>query len=488
MSSLVKSSYNLTIFGDWFRLPSKRRKPMFIGRQKELSVLESAHTKNQSGFVPIYGRRRVGKSELILKFLSDKHGIYYLGKTAPAALQIREFLQEAARALDEPLLSSLALNNWSEVFTAITDKCRTKSKFIIALDEFQWMVGSSPELPSVIQEFWDRYWKKAGNIILILCGSYIGFMEREVLGRKSPLFGRRTAQIFLQPFSFLEAAEFHPRWSHMNQAMAYFICGGIPLYLQFFNQAHSIEKNIQETLLNEFAPMFREPEFLLREELRGVENYFAVLMAIAGGSVNNQAIAAQTGIPERSLHYYIQQLSNIGYVGRKRPLTGNKPNPRQIRYIIEDPLLGFWFRFVFPNLSFIQQMGPRQSFQTRIRPLLDTYFGLCFERLCRQALPFIYEREGITAAFEVGEYWNKDLQIDIVGLRDDHWTDLGECKWGTVKSYKALIVEFEKKINAFPNNRGATIGKRLFLRKKPGKKAQLGPHIVSYGLDEMYVE
>ena len=459
---------------------------MFIGRRKEISVLEDAYASRQSAFIPVYGRRRVGKSELILKVFGRKQGIYYLGKMAPTALQIREFLQEAARALDEPLLASITASSWSEVFTAVTNKCKSKSKFIIALDEFQWMVGASPELPSVIQEFWDRYWKKAGNILLILCGSYMGFMEREVLGRKSPLFGRRTAQIFLQPFSYLQAAEFYPRWSLMNRAQAYFICGGIPLYLRFFNQAYSIERNIEVTLLDEFGPLYHEPDFLLREELRDVANYYAVLTAIASGYVNNKAIAAQTGIPERSLHYYMQQLISIGYAGRRQPLTGKKPNPRQVRYIIEDPLLRFWFRFVFPNLSFIQQMGPQKSLRARIRPELNPYFGLCFERLCRQALPLIYEREGVGAAFEVGEYWDRDIQIDIVGLRDDQWTDLGECKWGSVKSYKALTKEFERKVAAYPNARGATIGKRIFLRKRPGIKVRTGSDILWYGLEDLY--
>jgi hypothetical protein len=217
-----------------------------------------------------------------------------------------------------------------------------------------------------------------------------------------------------------------------------------------------------------------------------VENYYAVLTAIAVGCDNNQAIAAQTGIPERSLHYYIQQLNSIGYVGRRRPLTGFKPNPKQVRYIIEDPLLRFWFRFVFPNMSFIQQMGPQRALHARIRPALDSYFGFCFERLCRQALPFIYEREGVHAAFEIGEYWDSDIQIDVVGLRDDHWTDLGECKWGSVKSYKAMQKELGRKIGAYPNTRGATIGKRIFLKKKPGGKAPLGSDVCWHDLDELY--
>lgn len=459
---------------------------MFIGRQKELSLLEDAYATKQSALIPVYGRRRVGKSELILRFLGSKPGIYYLGKTAPAALQIREFLKEAARALDEPLLSSLTANSWSEVFAAVTNKCKSRAKFVIVLDEFQWMVEASPELPSVLQENWDRSWKNSSNMVIILCGSYIGFMEREVLGRKSPLFGRRTAQILLRPFSYLEAAEFHPRWSLLNRALVYFICGGIPLYLRFFNQAHSLERNIELKLLDEFGPLFREPEFLLRGELRDVENYYAVLTAVAAGCATNQAIASQTGIPERSLHYYIQQLRALGYITRRFPLTGEKPNPRQVRYALQDPLLRFWFRFVFPNLSFIQQMGPRRSMSERIRPELDAYFGLCFERLCRQALPVIYDREGVSTAFEVGEYWDKAVQIDVVGVRNDHWTDLGECKWGTVRSYKKFLEDLEKKVRAYPNKRGATICKRVFLRKKPGAKIQGTSDVHWYGLEDLY--
>jgi AAA+ ATPase superfamily predicted ATPase len=459
---------------------------MFIGRQKELSLLEDAYATKQSALIPVYGRRRVGKSELILRFLGSKPGIYYLGKMAPAALQIREFLKEAARALDEPLLSSLTANSWSEVFAAVTNKCKSRAKFVIVLDEFQWMVEASPELPSVLQENWDRSWKNSSNMVIILCGSYIGFMEREVLGRKSPLFGRRTAQILLRPFSYLEAAEFHPRWSLLNRALVYFICGGIPLYLRFFNQAHSLERNIEVKLLDEFGPLFREPEFLLREELRDVENYYAVLTAVAAGCATNQAIASQTGIPERSLHYYIQQLRALGYITRRFPLTGEKPNPRQVRYALQDPLLRFWFRFVFPNLSFIQQMGPRRSMSERIRPELEAYFGLCFERLCRQALPVIYDREGVSTAFEVGEYWDKAVQIDVVGVRNDHWTDLGECKWGTVRSYKKFLEDLEKKVRAYPNKRGATICKRVFLRKKPGAKIQGTSDVHWYGLEDLY--
>jgi len=459
---------------------------MFIGRKKELAVLEQAYHSPQSDFIPIYGRRRVGKSELILRFLKDKLGLYYLGKKAPAQLQIREFLQEAARVLEEPLLTSLPAENWLDVFKAIAGRFPKDKKFILVLDEFQWTAEASPEMLSALQEFWDRRWKRSANIMVILCGSYMGFMERAVLGRKSPLFGRRTAQILLRPFPYTEAAEFHPRWSLSSKAMVYFICGGIPLYLNFFNPLHSVEKNIEDNLLNEFSPLFREPDFLLREELRDIQNYYAILMAVAQGFSTNPKIAANTGIPERSLHYYLQQLIGLGYVARRYPLTGGKSVARNVHYVLEDPLLRFWFRFVFPNLSFIQQMGPRRTLREIVRPQLASFFGYCFENLCREALPRLYEREGVSAAFTVGEYWDKEVQIDVVGLRDDNWTDLAECKWGKVRSSKQLIAELDRKVPAFPNPRNATIGRRLFLKTIPPKTDTGSPGLRWHSLEDLY--
>lgn len=171
----------------------------FVGRREELRVLEDAYERPGSALIPLYGRRRVGKSELILHFLKDRPGIYFLGKQAPAGMQLHEFLGEAATVLQEPLLAGLSAESWAAALDAVVSRWRPDRKLILAFDEFQWMVGASPELPSVLQERWDRSWRHTGNVFLILCGSYIGFMEREVLGKKSPLFGRRTAQILLRP-------------------------------------------------------------------------------------------------------------------------------------------------------------------------------------------------------------------------------------------------------------------------------------------------
>jgi uncharacterized protein len=461
--------------------------PAFVGRVAELRLLEEAWRRRESAFIPIYGRRRVGKSELILHFLRGKQAIYHVGKVAPAALQLREFLEESARVLGEPLLAQLAVTDWRAALEAVTG--RAKGKLAIVLDEFQWSAGASRELPSVLQELWDRRWKKSGQVMLILCGSFVGFMERQVLGRKSPLFGRRTAQIHLQPFDYREAALFHPSWSLANRARAYFVCGGVPMYLKAFSPHRSVDSNIADNLLGEFSPMFREPEFLLREELRGVENYHAILNATAAGHTTISQIAQASGVPLRSMPYYLEQLVQLGYLARHHALTGERPNLRNVRFLLDDPLLRFWFRFVFPHRSFIQKMGPARSYAELIKPQIEAYYGTCFERLCREALPNLHEREGITAEIEVGQYWDKHVQIDVVGVRGDGWIDLGECKWRAIASVPQVLAELEAKVVAFPNPNNATLGRRVFARTVPAaarRRTRPDAPVTWHSLEDLY--
>lgn len=443
----------------------------FIGRERQLKFLADSWREPKSGFIPIYGRRRVGKSELILRFLKGKPGLYYVGKRAPAGLQIREFLEMAATVLDEPLLATYPAEGWGQAIDEVMKRRPPGQKIILALDEFQWMVEASPELPSMIQERWDRHWQHSNDVLLILCGSYIGFMEREVLGRKSPLFGRRTGQILLKPFDYREAADFHPRYSRVDQARTYFICGGVPFYLRTIAASRSFEQNLMHQMLDENAVLYGEADFLLREELREVESYYALLLAVAGGASTAGDIAQKSGIAPNSLPYYLKQLTELGYVVRRYPLNGQHRSTRHVRYDLNDPLLRFYFRFIFPEQSQLRRLGPERGFRQLVQPQLDAYFGLCFERLCREALPWIYDREGVEAAFEVGEFWSKKTQIDVVGLRDDGWTDLGECKWGTLRSAPAVEREIEEKMKLYPNSRNATLAPRVFARnKRQGRK------------------
>jgi hypothetical protein len=165
--------------------------------------------------------------------------------------------------------------------------------------------------------------------MLILAGSYMGFMERAVLGKQETPWGRRTAQIQLQPFKFWDAAQFHPGYSHENQARVYFITGGVPLYLLAFKEELSVPQNICHMFLNDFSPLSREPEFLLREELQGLEKFQAVLDALSSCRQALRDVARSLGVDARSITYQLDTLSSLGYVEREFPLTTRKPSPRE---------------------------------------------------------------------------------------------------------------------------------------------------------------
>lgn len=460
--------------------------PRFVGRETELRQLADAYRSGRSEFIPIYGRRRVGKSELILKFMEERPGIYFVGQRSAAALQVREFLAEAARALSLPLLAEVRAEDLASALLTVAREwadANPRRKLILALDEFQWIADSDPGLVSALQRAWDRRWRDSGQIVLILCGSYLGFMEREVLGAASPLFGRRTAQIHLRPFGYREAAQFHPKWSLADRARAFFLVGGLPQYLLCLDDRRSIAENIRNHLLDEFAPLRHEPTLLLREEVREIGPYQAILAVAAAGRGSVREIAAATGIAERSLHYYLNQLTDLGYLRRRRPLDGGRPSVREVRFALDDALLAFWFRFVFPNSSLLRSEGAAGAYRDRVAPALDAWFGGRFELLCREALPRIYAREGVHAGFEIGEYWSADTQIDVVGVRDDGWIDLGECKWGATRSPKALEAELERKTARYPNRRGSSLGKRFFTRRKPEARAAAGNW---YSLEDLY--
>lgn len=459
----------------------------FLGRASETQALERALKTKGGAFVPIYGRRRVGKTELLRRFLKNKPAaIYMAGQRVPARLALQEFMRVAADALKIPLLADVVPDGWRAALLTIEQSWKGPEKLILALDEFQWMVEFSRELPAVLQALWDQRWRDSGRVMLILCGSFIGFMEREVLGRKAPLFGRRTAQILLKPFGFREAALFHPSYSLVDRAKTYFICGGVPLYLSTFSASESIEMNIVSSLLDEHAPLHQEAEFLLREELRDVSNYYAVLLSLAERPMSLTEVGSAVGLGH-NVQYYLQQLIQLGYVARRFPLIASRPSKRSVRYVLDDPLLRFWFRFVGPNQSRLRVPGPKATMAQRIRPLLDAYYGSCFERLCREALPWIYVREGVNAAFDVGEFWDRDVQIDLVGLRDDGVIDVGECKWGAVRSGRALEKELEDKIPRFPNTKNATLVRRVFVRDKV-PPPQVGSKVKWYSLADLYEE
>lgn len=236
--------------------------------------------------------------------------------------------------------------------------------------------------------------------------------------------------------------------------------------------------------LDDTSLLAHEADFLLREELRDLTTYHAVLTEMAAGAATPGEIARKAGVDPRTLHYHLGVLCDLGYVARRYPVTGRCPSSRTVRYYLDDPVLRFWFRFVFPNQSLIRSLGAQRAFAELVGPRLDAWFGDCFERLCRECLPLLYAKEGVHASFEIGQYWDATVQIDLVSARKDGWSDLGECKWGPVAA-RAVAAELEDKVKRFPNPDNATLGRRVFLRSVKGRSPANLPAQV-HTLGELY--
>jgi hypothetical protein len=456
--------------------------PDFIGRHSELKVLEQRYSSRRSELVPVYGRRRVGKTELLLRFAAGKPAVLFIASDKLRTPQIADFMRAAAEWLAAPHLAESSPVTWESALRLVVASAPRQHKLLLVLDEFQWLCQSSPELPSVLQRLWDLEWQRGNGLMVILCGSLIGFMEREVLGARSPLHGRRTADLRLEPFPFREAAAFHPDWSTEEQARAYFVCGGVPAYLKRFEQGRSVAQNIAREFFEIDGFFQREPDFLLREELTEVKQAASVLEAVALGRRAQSEIARAVGLTASALAPHLKTLVSLGYLERVFPLSSKRPPRTSVVYRMADPLLRFWFRFVEPHWGTLRRYSPERAFELIVAPQWDAFCGEGFERMCREALPLLYEEEGVVGRFDVGEYWDRAVQIDVVGLRADGWADLGECRWQGRAGAAQVARELAMRVTHFPGG-SRTIRQIVFVRKR-AKSEQLATPV--YDLAALY--
>ena len=328
---------------------------MFINRDQELDALEQMYRTSRAEFFVLYGRRRVGKTELLLQFCKDKPSIYFLASQLREQAQLQHLTEVARHILDDPLLQNLTFNDWESALIYFAQKAREK-RLVLVLDEFQYLCEDKAALPSLIQRFWDLHGKNS-NLFLILCGSQVSFMEREVLAERSPLYGRRTGQLQLTPLSYRDSGRFFPEYSAKEKIIVYGILGGIPAYLNrfAFRASQNMEQHIKQELLTPQGYLFDEVNFLLRLELRDPRTYASLWQAIANGATRLNEISQRVELERTKTNKYLSVLRDLGLVKRITPVTERAPQKsRRGHYKISDNYLRFWFRFVLPNRSLIE--------------------------------------------------------------------------------------------------------------------------------------
>lgn len=423
---------------------------MFIGRNRELASLNKLYASGKFEFVVIYGRRRVGKTALINRFICGKKAIYFMGVESSAKQNLENFSKNIME-FGTGIQAETAFVSFQAALEYVF-KLAEKERLVLVIDEYPYVARASKSFASTLQLLIDQY-KDNSKLMLILCGSSMSYMEDHVLAYKAPLYGRRTSQMKILPFDFADTCRYFKNFSGEDKAMIYGIAGGTPQYLLQMDDSLSIEDNIKNTFLNPMSSLFEEPENLLKQEVREPALYNAIITAIATGASRMAEISTKVGEDTSVCSAYLKNLVALGVIKKETPY-GEKTSRKSI-YAIDDNMFRFWYRFVPENNSIIS-LGAVDLAYKRIEPYLSDYMGKVFEEICKQYLwKLLLSGESTVEFKELGRWWGNDpstrsqTEIDIMGEQDKDTALFGECKWTNEKVDTGVLETLTRRSKIF---------------------------------------
>lgn len=418
----------------------------FVDRKSEMETLQNEYERKGSSLVILYGRRRVGKTTLISEFIKDKEALFFLASEESEVQNRNVFKDKVADFTGNILLKNAEVKSWDVIFKAVIDT-EFERKPVVVIDEFQYIGKSNPAFPSIFQRIWEELLKNE-SIMVILCGSLISMMESQTLSYNSPLYGRRTAQIRLKQIPFRYYHEFFPEKTRRQLIEMYSVTGGVPKYIELFSENRDIFRSIQTCVVNRSGYLYDEPHFLLQQEVSEVGSYFSVMKAIAAGNSKLSAISAMLEVKSTSLTKYLKTLIDLELLEREVPVTEDNPEKsKRGLYKIKDNYIRFWFAFIYPNMSFIEN-GNDDIVMNQIKNnLLSRHTSFVYEDVCRERMWNLNARDVWPFHFsKIGRWWDGKNEIDIAALDPDGRNlILGECKYWQNPVGMNILCELEQK-------------------------------------------
>lgn len=457
----------------------------FHDRERELAQLQRWWDDGRPELVTLYGRRQVGKTELLVRFISDKSAIYFYADRQPVADHLRAFTEQVLALEDDSVLRAQPFSNWDAALTYVL-RLAERRRIALVIDEFSYATDADPALPSIIQRLWDSARRADSRAFVVLCTSFTEAIERH-FRIDGALYQRRTRELRLEPFTYRDAALFFPRWSREDRITAWGIVGGVPSYLQSLRGA-TLADATRESILDKSAMLYHEAETLLAQEVRGIGPAIlhGILQAIAYGAAEPNTIAQRVNRPVTSLSGALAFLVEYGLIKRRSPFT--VPNPertRTSRYYIADNYLAFWFKFVLPNRSTLEQGQTSYVWQAKIAPQLSTYMGSRFEDLCRQFIRLAPNRWAHPVG-ALGVWWRGDEELDIVGHDAGLVTLAAEAKWQNRPVDLETLQTLQRRVALLPNV-APDCQLVLFARSgfTPAVRAAASPYLLLLTLDDL---
>lgn len=394
---------------------------MFYGREEELNRLNKRYEGNRFEFIPIYGRRRVGKTALIREFMKGKKGIYFSARAISLENNLAILGQDVFGFSDSV---DIGIDNILEKIFEMAEH----ERFILAIDEYPRLVRDGAGISDAIQEFIDRH-HETSKLFLILSGSALSIMEHEVLETKSPLYGRHTGSLNLKPFPYFESRYFLNGFEEEDKLRIYSMVGGIPLYLRQFDPGKSLDENIINNFLAIDGFFNDEYTAILLEEFTKPATYRRVLSAIASGCTKSNEISQRAQMSSSLTSKYLSDLVMLDIVKRDTPVDDG--NGRIVRYRIADPYLNFHYRYI-AQLSNDMDEEERRTTSCNLVKAIQNDIGFTFETVCTQ---FLQRRWG----GKPGRWWGSNRftktveEIDIVMTKvDSDFKKIGlfvECEY-----------------------------------------------------------
>ena len=433
---------------------------MFIGREAELKFLNDKYSEDDGQLIVLYGRRRVGKTETLREFCKGKPHVFYSCAQTTDGIQLRNF---SARLLKENIPAGKYISefeDWEKAFHAVLDLPYGDKKKLLVIDEFPYMCRGNKSIPSILQNLWDSELRQS-NVMIILCGSAMSFIEKELLAEKNPLYGRATGIYKMNKMGFYDAAKFFPEYTPRDKVLAYAILGGIPHYLRQWNPKLSIDENIKKNILTKGCILYSEVDFLLHQELRETPIYNSIIEAIALGSTKLNEISQKSLVSDTSkTSVYLKNLIDLEILEREFSVdAGIKEHANTNRgvYRLTDNFFRFWYAFGLANYSQLEDGDVEGVYEYAVKPALHEYASFAFEDVCREfvrqmqrenKLPFRYTKIGRwfgkTTVRDIqteSGYRTAETEIDVLCVDKDKKNYLvGECKFkGVPFSYSDYL-------------------------------------------------
>jgi AAA+ ATPase superfamily predicted ATPase len=425
---------------------------MFYGREQELKKMNALYDSDEHQFVVVYGRRRVGKTTLINEFCGDKKTLFFSALKSTAERNLKVFSKAINTFIDPGSSVSSDYSSFDDAFTKIAETAE-KERFVFVIDEYPYLAEADGSVSSVIQHITDHRFSKT-KIFIILCGSSMSFMENQVLGHNSPIYGRRTAQFKIEPLNYLRSAEAHPDFLPETNAIIYGITGGIPHYMnKLAVRNDDIGHAVMNNILERSSYLFEEPYNLLKQELREPATYNAIIDALAGGASRLNDIANKTSLEYALCSKYLSVLISLGIAGKKAPVCETAKN--RSLYYLKDNFFNFWHSFVPDNMSQIVAGKIESVYRNEMEPRMNHYMGEIFEDICRQYL-LHFAKDLPFPIKEIGGWWGGNPktkvqeEIDVLAYNGTS-AIFGECKWRSDPVDVSTLIELKRKAELFHN-------------------------------------